>query len=371
MKVLYVITKASWGGAQKYVYELATAAKEAGHEVAVAYGEGGELAARLTAAGIPGIPLAGLARDVGMRRDSRALSALLTLFRRERPDVVHLNSSKAGALGALAARIAGIRRIVFTAHGWAWNESRPWWQKVVIWTLAWLTVLLAHQTICVSEAMRRGARAMPFVRRKLVVIYNGVDAADYLPRAQARAALWPRHEDGLWIGMLSELHPTKRIADAVEAMALLRKARPEAKLVVLGEGEERARLERLIAARELSDAVRLAGFVPAGDRYLKAFDLFLHASRSEALGLAVVEAGLAALPVVATKVGGIPEIVADGETGLLVPPERPEALAAALVALIEDPVRAARLGERLAEACRARFDRARMIHETFATYSPA
>jgi glycosyltransferase involved in cell wall biosynthesis len=170
--------------------------------------------------------------------------------------------------------------------------------------------------------------------------------------------------------MLSELHPVKRIEDALEAFALLRESCPETRLVVLGEGQERERLEALIRTLHLGGYAHLAGQVPGGDAYLKAFDIFLQASRSEALGLAVIEAGLAGLPVVATAVGGIPEIIDDGVTGLLVEPYQPEAMAEALAELVQDSARATALGRALNESVVRRFEPAQMMRETLALYLP-
>jgi glycosyltransferase involved in cell wall biosynthesis len=380
MKILYVITKANWGGAQKYVHDLAVAARGAGHEVVVAYGlpparaggaqagEAGALVGKLDALHIRTLPLPTLERDVDLAREWRTFWLLRDMLRQEAPDVVHVNSSKAAGLGVLAARLAGVRRIVFTAHGWAFNEARPWWQRVLIYKLAWLTILLSHKTICVSEAIRRDTRWMPFVRGRLVVVYNGVHEPVYKAREEARRALWPHHEGGTWIGMLSELHPTKRVEDALEAFTLLRRERPETRLIVLGEGEERARLEWLVSARGLEGSVRLAGLVSDGDTYLRAFDLFLHTSKSEALGLAVIEAGLAGLPVVATSVGGIPEVIEDGETGILVPPYSPRDVARALLSCMADPARGEAMGEALRTFVRTRFDARRMLGETLALY---
>lgn len=368
MKILYVITKANWGGAQRYVYDLATAAKAEGHDVVVVYGEPGLLVERLEAAGVRTTALNSLVRDMGILREWRAFWTLYRTLRTERPNVTHLNSSKAAGLGGLAARFARVPHIIFTAHGWAFNEARPWWQKIIIYKLAWLTLLLSHTTICVSEAIRRDTRWMPFVRKKLVVIYNGTREPVYKTRDEARRALWPEHEGGYWVGMLSELHPTKRIDDAIEALALVRHERRDAKLIVLGEGQERARLETLVRERGLDDVVRLAGLVPSGDEYLRAFDLFLHTSRSEALSLAVIEAGLAGLPVVATSVGGIPEIIDDEETGLLVTPYAPKKVADALATLINEPGRAEHLGSALREQCRVRFDPERMVRKTLTLY---
>lgn len=369
MKILYIITKASRGGAQKYVYDLATAASKSGHEVVVAYGEPGELVTQLEAAGIRTLLLPALTRDVGLLREWRAFWLLRSMLRSIGPDVVHVNSSKAGGLGALGARLAHVPKVIFTAHGWAFNEERPWWQKVVIYKLAWLTILLSHTTICVSEAIRRDTRWMPFVRGKLVVIYNGVHEPVYKTREEARQELWPLHEGGVWIGMLSELHPTKRVEDALEAFTLLRKEHPETRLVVLGEGEEHARLEWLIRESALAGYAHLAGFVPNGASYLRAFDLFLHTSGSEALAYAVIEAGLAGLPVVATRVGGLPEIVEDGRTGLLVSARSPHEAAQALHTMITDPVHTEQMGTALKRDVRERFNQERMVHETLARYA--
>src|SRR3989344_3374737 len=251
MKILYVFSTANWGGAQRYVYDLATAAKAEGHDVVVVYGEPGLLVERLEAAGVRTAALNSLVRDMGILREWRAFWTLYRTLRTERPNVTHLNSSKAAGLGGLAARFARVPHIIFTAHGWAFNEARPWWQKIIIYKLAWLTLLLSHTTICVSEAIRRDTRWMPFATRKLVVIYSGVREPLYKSRDEARCALWQGHESGYWVGMLSELHPTKRVEDAIEALALVRRERPDAKLVVLGGGEERARLPTRIKERGL------------------------------------------------------------------------------------------------------------------------
>src|SRR5262249_1699823 len=159
--LLYVITKSNWGGAQRYVYDLAVAAKAEGHEVLVAAGGMGELIERLVAAGIPVHPIESLMRDVRLGNELKAFGELKRLFRSWQPDVVHLNSSKAG-LAALAARLAGVQRIVFTVHGWAWNEERQLPVRAIIAIAYFLTVILCDVVIAVSAAARRQARLMPF-----------------------------------------------------------------------------------------------------------------------------------------------------------------------------------------------------------------
>jgi glycosyltransferase involved in cell wall biosynthesis len=280
-----------------------------------------------------------------------------------------VNSSKAGILGALAARAAGVPRVIFTAHGWAFNEARPEWQKIILKGIYALLISLADATICVSDAVRRDMAWVPGARKKLKVVRLGVSPTEFKSRDVSREALLPGNPDGIWIGMLAELHPTKRIEDAIEALALLVPAHPELKLIVLGEGEHRATLEALIRERSLEGHAFLRGFVADGSTYLKAFDAFAFPSRTEALGYAALEAGQAGLPVAASNVGGIPEIIDDRKSGLLVPALAPALLAAALEELITNPDEAHRFGEALRERVYTAFSVEGMVSSTRAAYS--
>jgi glycosyltransferase involved in cell wall biosynthesis len=369
-KILYVITKANWGGAQRYVYDLATAARDAGHEVAVVVGGKGPLTEKLVAANIRVLPLELKQRRtfIGDLITFGSLFSLIRIFRTEHPDIVHANSAKAGGLGGLAARITGVPRIIFTAHGWEFNAPRTILSKVGIRFFSWLTLLLAHQTIAVSEAVRRDVCLWPSVHRRIVVLHNGIECATLLPREDARAALAQHTVGKYWVGMLSELNPTKRIEDAIRAFSLLVPTHPEAILVVLGEGRERGALEDLIRELHLQNHISLVGFRGDAPSLLKAFDLFVHSSSSEALGYAILEAGCAGLPVVGTRVGGIPEIILDDVHGLLVPPRDPKALASAMESLMRDPQRAAELGARLHARVQNAFSKQQMIETTFALY---
>ncbi len=121
-KILVVITKSNWGGAQRYVHDLARHLKE-DFDITVACGGTGELVERLTALGIRTLTIPGLARDVHPMQDLAVCIRLGRIIKKERPDVLHLNSSKIGVIGAILGRLIGIKRIIFTAHGWAWNEA--------------------------------------------------------------------------------------------------------------------------------------------------------------------------------------------------------------------------------------------------------
>lgn len=304
-KVLYIITKSNWGGAQRYVYDLATHLPRDRFEPVVAFGPApgtlapGELAARLGAAGIRTICLPSLGRDIGSA-DIAAFSDLLHLVREERPDVLHLNSSKVGGLGALAGRIAGVARIIYTAHGWAFHEARSPLSRALIRFASVLTVALSHVTICVSEYDRRALSSIPFIGRKLVLVYNGIDLSmTFGTGERIRSAFAPGSRI---TGTIGELTSNKYQA------ALIARARqdPTLTVAIVGEGEDRDALAKMIDAGGLGARVKLFGFIPAQEA-LKGFDVFALPSRKEGLPYVLLEARAAGLPIEANRVGGVGE----------------------------------------------------------------
>ena len=132
MKILYGITKSNFGGAQRYVFDLAKAAQEHEHDVSVLCGGDGLLASKLKAKNINVITLDKLERDISITKEISSFFQILKFLREEKPDIFHINSSKMGGLGGLAGRLTGVKKIIFTNHGWAFNEPRPNWQKILI-----------------------------------------------------------------------------------------------------------------------------------------------------------------------------------------------------------------------------------------------
>jgi len=383
-KILFVITKSNWGGAQAYVYALATHCAGVGAHVTVALGgtggvgaDTGLLAEKLAAQDIRVVVLTSFARDISLMRECWAFRELYRVIRHEQPDIIHVNSSKAGGLGALAARSASWRRkrpirIIFTAHGFAHREPRPLVAKALIWFASWVTILLSHDTIAVSACDRQHAPAL-FLRRRIHLIRNGIAPFPLIPRVEARRALQrcaPRVSlEGLWLLLNGELHPNKGIDVALRAFARIARAHPDLFFVVMGSGQEHERLERLIAKLGISERAFLLGFVPNGKQYLRAADIFTLPSRKEGLPLAILEAGIAELPVVATRTGGIPEIISDRSLGILVPVEDVEALAQAYAALADDADARVRLGAALHTKVLREFSEETMFAATTALYA--
>ena len=199
-KILFVVTKGNFGGAQRYVYDLASSLPKDKYEVLVAFGIPGILKTKLEQAAIRVIEIPTLERNVSLLQDIRAFSTLLSLVRRERPDIVHLNSSKVGALGALASRLAGIKKIIFSVHGFAFHEDRPWIQRIGIRCISWMTLVLATQNIFVSETEKRQAERWPLIKNKLHLIHNGIRPPHFMARNTAREKIsglvWGYNKNG-------------------------------------------------------------------------------------------------------------------------------------------------------------------------------
>jgi glycosyltransferase involved in cell wall biosynthesis len=331
-RILLLVTLAETGGAQTYVAALA-AGLTGRFDVTVAAHGSGPLRGAAEAAGADFVALRHVRRPLSAR-DVLGLLELTRLVRRLRPDVVHASSSKAGALGRVAAYLAGVRVRVFTVHGWAFAAVRG--PRSRLYRLADRTLRpLTTVTICVSERERTlGLAARTCDAERTVVIRTGIDAG---PRPHARPDSEPPT-----IVSVGRLQAPKDTVTLLHALASLPSGFGTALLV--GEGPERPGAEALIRRLGLAHSVSLLGDREDVPQLLAASQVFVLSTRSEGLPVSILEAMAAGLPVVATGVGGVPELVVDGETGLLVRPGDPAALAAALRRLLEDPELRRKLG---------------------------
>lgn len=301
-KILFLITKGFWGGAQQYVFDLATHLPAENFDITVAYGTPGKLSEDLTKAGIRTLQVPSLGRDVALSSDTKSLFEVLNLLRNERPDVLHLNSSKAAALGALAGRIVGIKKIIFTVHGWPFREDRDVFSRAMIWLISWFTALLSTSVICVSAFDLREARKMPFVGKKSVRIYNGIDLHMQFGSGEIVRSKFPTGSK--ITGTVGELTRNKN------QRALVEQANndPSMYVAIVGDGEDRAILESLIKKYHLGKRVKLLGFIPAKDA-LRGFDMFALPSLKEGLPYVLIEARAAGIPITANRIGGVGEIL--------------------------------------------------------------
>jgi len=362
MKILYLITKSNWGGAQRYVYDLATSFSAKGLDCVVAFGGNGELEEKLVEAGIRTVTINSLARDISLSKEIAVIRETYDLVRNEKPEVLHLNSSKAAGIGALIGRLCNVPHIVVTMHGAPFREDRRFFIKGLIYFFTWITCLFAHKIITVSKQDEADIGRMFFVRKKVVTIYNGIPVDGAIP---TRERVRGRETHVVSIGDLTR---NKGYLYGLEAIHTLVKKGVPIKYTIEGEGEDRKKIEEYIAIKKLEDNVELLGRTLATKDMLHEYDIFILASVKEGLPYVLLEAGKARLPVVATITGGIPEIVRHEETGLLVQPKDVNGLADALERLITDRKYSKELGQKLHSHIAQNFSYSKMLVETARAY---
>jgi glycosyltransferase involved in cell wall biosynthesis len=382
MKILYFITKSNFGGAQRYVYDLSKMAKNKGYLPVVAAGgvtgkiggQRGILVQKLEKEHVPFISIMSLARDVNFLNDVKSFREIWKIIESEKPDVVHFNSSKMG-IGILAARLLKFIRpypeqIIFTAHGWPFNEERSRWQKVLIKLISWVSVFLSDKTITVASFDYEKSSVFPFVKNKIFYIPNGIGRIRYLKREDARrdisSFIGEDVSNQFLIGTVAELTKNKGLQYLISAAEKLQKE--FVKFVIIGDGEDRDDIEKEIISKKLNRKVVLTGRIDDAEIYTKAFDIFLLPSIKEGLPYALLEAGAAGTPIIATSVGGIPEIIEDMSSGILIRKKDPDEIVRAIEHIMGSPHQAENFGKALKSKVAKNFNLDKMARETFGLY---
>lgn len=351
IRVAHVITRLCKGGAQENTFHtvrLHDRTRFAPTLIAgYAHGPEGSIEAAVQEAGVP------ITREPWLVRNPSPLCDLITLqrltahFRRERYDIVHTHTSKAGWLGRIAAHRAGVPIIVHTPHG---NIFDGYFPAPVTRAFVWMERHAARRTHRIIELTPVGVEEHLAEdigqREQYRVIFSGIDTAPFeaaiTAREQTRATLGVP-PGALLIGGVGRLEPVKGFTHFVEAACRMADAQPNAVFILVGDGSQRAQLER--QAAPLGSRFRFLGLRQDIPNLMAALDILTVPSLNEGMGRVLLEAGAAGIPVVASRVGGIPDIVDNGETGLLVPPKDAKALAAALMELAQQPERRRLMGD--------------------------
>jgi sugar transferase (PEP-CTERM/EpsH1 system associated) len=330
VKIEMILPSLIAAGMETVTARLAMQLAAAGHTVGVTcLLDEGPLASELRAAGhrVAVVPAPGLRTNVMPVQ-------LAAWLRSEQPDVVHAHSGT-WLKAARAARLAGVRRVVFTEHGL--NDVEPWYNLVVKRCGGWLTDCV----VAVSEPLRHYlVERVGIPESKIVVIPNGVDTDRFSPGPahgdlRARLGLGSKPV----IGHVARLAPVKNQPLLVDALARVRERVPEAQLVIVGDGPEREALQAHIQARGLEESVHLAGEARDVPAILREFDVFALPSKAEGTSMSVLEAMASGIPVVASAVGGTPDLLDHGRCGVLVEPNDVDALAVALADVLLAPDR--------------------------------
>lgn len=287
------------------------------------------------------------------------------IVRRVRPHIVHAHSSKAGAIARLARVAHPSVPVIYTPHGYAFagHFSRGF-ERSTYREMERVLARLANRVVCVCEAEARLARTIGPAER-VRVVHNGIEPAGAGPVDRRVAEL---AENGPVVCALTHLRPGKGIETLIDALPEVLARCPRARIAVGGEGPDLDALRARARARGVAEAVHFLGQSPDPLSFLRGSQAFVHPSWAESLPYAILEAMSLGLPIVASDVGGVGEALCDGESGLLVAPRDAQALARALIALLEGSDRGARMGAAAKLRLERRFTRTQMIDGVLGVY---
>lgn len=357
MYSLHIDTARTWRGGQNQVLLTVLGLRAQGHRTLLVAHPDGELKRRAA----EGLDLVSLAPQHEV--DLAAAWRLARIIRRERPDILHAHDPHAVSMAAWALSLAvgrnppplvASRRVDFPLRRNAFSR----------WKYGQVTRFL-----CASDMIRRLLVSQGIDAAKAVTVHEGIDLQRIaaVPRLDVHTELHLPHGAPV-IGNIAALVPHKGQRYLVEAHHRVIEREPDTRLVIFGEGELRSSLERQIRDQSLERHVLLAGFRADVVGFLKSFDIFVLSSVMEGLGTSLLDAMACGKPIVASAVGGIPEAVENGVTGLLVPERDPKALATALVGLLRDAPRRAAFAAAGFERVRREFSAERMVARTLEVY---
>jgi glycosyltransferase involved in cell wall biosynthesis len=360
MKIAHIITRMDRGGAPDIVRLIMEKAPAADFDMALLYGPtilpSEKTKVFLARLGPKAVVIPSLKRAIDPLADARAFGQITRALREGAFNLVHVHTAKAGILGRLSARKARVSRVVYSPHGLDFHGYfGPLGSRLIVMAerfAAGYCDKIHALTGLEKEAL---AKFSVCTADKVEVIPSGVEREGLRMSLEAQEALKNRFAVGApvpAVGFVGRLEPVKGPQFFVEAARRIHARLPRAKFLVIGDGSLRAKMERSVAEYGLALQFIFTGWIEDAEKVFAALDVLLMPSVNEAVGRSALEAQAAGVPVVATRVGGVPEIVRDGVTGLLVEQGDTDAMAAAVLSLLEDPQRR----QAMAEAARGWVD---------------
>ncbi len=365
-KVLHIITRFDKGGSAENTFLTVCGLDRKRYEVLLAMGASDVSSVRSNsndpenlatqkniseakAAGVRLFFVRHLVRELNPFRDIAAFFALCRMISREKPDIVHTHTSKAGFLGRWAAWLCRVPAIVHTPHGHVfWGYFNPW-KTLLFITLERFTARITDRLVMLTPQEMKDHLALRIApEEKFTIIHSGVDLKQFSPEKvwDGKKEVLPEvPENKVIIGTVGRLTAVKGQDVLLKAVYELKQNGREVFLLLLGEGERRQELEEIADRLQLTECVRFLGWRSDVGAVMKSFDIFCLPSLNEGMGKVVVEAMAMGLPIVASNVGGITDLVRDGENGLLVPSGDAKALAKALATLCDDQQMRRKMGE--------------------------
>lgn len=360
MKIMYIIDSLKVGGAEMLLLAMVRAYAEA-HEVSVVYFTHGPLYEDVEALGVKVHRIS----TMGIK-DPRVLPRLVSLMNQEKPDVVHTHLSKSDFGGIMAATLANVPARVSSIH-----NVDPWREKWYLNAFMRQWMASCHMMIAVTEDVRKYViETTRYPEDKLVTIANGIDTKRFDPNTvQALDKTeWGIEADSLTVGMIGRLEEQKGHHILLKTAAIVTKTVPNARFVIVGDGPLRANLEKQRDDLGLQGKVVFTGILRDIPGVLATLDVVTFSSLWEGLPVALLEAMSMAKPMVSTAVGGIPDVIVEGENGMLVPKENPQALADKLTQVLQDKALADKLGTAARQTIEERYSSDSMHQQILELY---
>ena len=338
-KILQVITLSEWGGAQRVVYDLVTNLPKDKFLVEVATSPKGLLVQKLREKGIKVYEMPPLQREINLTRDLKVLFSLFRVIRKGKYNIVHCHSTKAGFLGRVAAKMARVKKIYFTVHSWAFYNTHEYKSKRKLFILLQrIASLFTTQIICVSDKVKTdGIKNKIAKENKFQVIKNGTSLNFKETKEEIRAGLNVPPNKKI-VTMIARLAYPKDPLLFLAAAIIARSKLPEVKFMLIGWGVLMKQCKEFIKRNSLGQTVAILDKRTPEEarKLLKASDVFVLCSHFEGLPITILEAMLAGLPVIASNVGGVRELVEDNKTGFLLRQQSPAELAKKIVYFLKN-----------------------------------
>lgn len=357
IKVTHIITRMIMGGAQKIVLELLKRIDCSKFELSLISGVEDSLFSEAEKIGIRPILVPELVREIKPFVDIKALLKISFILNNLNPDIVHCHTYKAGVIGCISSRLSGIKNIIFTPHGHIFEKGAnipgvPT-NSITLYGLYWLTriaQICASKITALSEAdMTSQVNLHLAPKHKYCIIYNGIDIDAFESPNQNEMqnfiAKFGISNFYPIIGAIGRLTAEKGHKYLISAIADVKKEYPNVLFLIVGKGELEYKLKNLVKKLYLEENIKFLGAVTDVPTVLNIVNIFVQPSLYESQGLAIIEAMASKKPVIATDVGGVKDVVKNGETGVLIPPGDALALSKAIVSLVKDKTKANQYSE--------------------------
>jgi glycosyltransferase involved in cell wall biosynthesis len=366
VNILYIITKLELGGAQKQLLNLISNLDRERFTIFLLTAQEGLLLRDFLS--IDGLTLRRsiyLERAINPIKDFLALIEIYKYIKENKIDIVHTHSSKAGILGRLAARLAKVKFIVHTVHGWSFNDFQSALIRIFYIWLERFTASFTSILIAVSRHdMQKGVELGIAEAHKYKLIRYGIDYSEFSKKEQDLKEKLGINNSNLVVGMVSCFKPQKSPQDFIKLASAINKILPDIKFILVGDGTLRKRVQGLINRFHLKKSVILAGWRRDIWHILSSIDVLVLTSLWEGLPIVVLEAMSASLPVVVTDTGGVREVVIDGKTGFLVKPHGINSMSNKLSLLLKDKNLRQEMGKNAKKSLGFEFSLSNMVENT-------